>query len=186
MFISSSSGLYHVLSGPSYDDSSNLEAKRLLGKASLSAASAFTSKTMNSFGKAWGRFRYFCDKMGYDLMEVSGLEPATWLVFRAEHISSPNMLESDLKAVTCFRQPANKPFVDYYAAEETLHGLLKEIEAKLLNRLGSESDMVEVLIREAIKENGPESIVGFRQAAIYALMYWDTARFEEVKELELR
>ena len=66
-----------AISGPSFDDSSNLEAKRLLGKASLSAASAFTSKTMNSFVKAWGQFRYFCDKMGYDLIEVSGLELAT-------------------------------------------------------------------------------------------------------------
>ena len=60
------------------------------------------------------------------------------------------------------------------------------MEAKPLNRLGLEPDMVQVLIREAINENGPESFVGIRQAAIYALMYWGTARFEEVRELELR
>ena len=60
-------------------------------------------------------------------MEVSGLELATWLVFRAEQISSPNMLESDLKAVTCFRQAANKPFVDYHTAKETLRNLLREL-----------------------------------------------------------
>ena len=60
------------------------------------------------------------------------------------------------------------------------------MEAKPLSHLGLEPDMVQVLIHEAIDENGPESFVGIRQAAIYALMYWGTARFEEVKELELR
>ena len=96
------------------------------------------------------------------------------------------MLEANLKAVKCFRQAANKPFVDYYAADATLWGLLKEMEAKLLSRLGFEPDMVQVQIDKAIDENGPDSFVGIRQAAIYALMYWGTARFEEVKELELR
>ena len=43
------------------------------------------------------------------------------------------MLEADLKAVTCFRQAANKPFVEYQAAEETLRGLLKELEANPSN-----------------------------------------------------
>ena len=33
------------------------------------------------------------------------------------------------------------------------------MEAKPLNRLGLEPDMVQVLISEAIKENGPESFV---------------------------
>ena len=96
------------------------------------------------------------------------------------------MLDSDLKAVTCLRQAAHKPFTDYYAAEATLRSLKKEMEAKPLNRLGLKPDMVQVLIRKAMEENGPESFVGIRQAAIYALMYWGTARFEEVRELELR
>ena len=43
-------------------------------------------------------------------MEVSGPELATWLVFRAEQTSSPNMLDSDLKAVKSFRQAAKKLF----------------------------------------------------------------------------
>ena len=46
--------------------------------------------------------------------------------------------------------------------------------------------MVQVLIHNAIYESGPDSFVGIRQAAIYAMMYWGTARFEEVKEVELR
>ena len=108
------------MSGNSLEDSSNLEARRLLGKASLLAASALATTTKNSYGKAWGRFRYFCDKMGYNPMEALGQELATWLVFRSEQTSSPNMLEADLKAVKCFRQAANKPFVDYYAADATL------------------------------------------------------------------
>ena len=80
-------------------------------------------------------------------MEASGQDLATWLVFRAEQTSSPNMLESNLKAVRCFRQAAHKPFVDYYAAEATLCGLKKEMEAKPLNRLGLEPDMVQRLLR---------------------------------------
>ena len=159
------------MSDSSFGDSQNPEAKRLHDKASMLAASALTSTTKVNYGKAWARFLYFCDKMGYNPMEASGQELATWLVFRAKQTSSPNMLESDLKAVTCFRQAANKPFVDYYAAEANLCGLKKEMEAKPLNRLGFEPDMVQVLIREAFNENGPESFVGIRQAAIYALMY---------------
>ena len=46
--------------------------------------------------------------------------------------------------------------------------------------------MVQRLIHNAIYEFGPDSFVGIRQAAIYAMMYWSIARFEEVKELELR
>ena len=46
--------------------------------------------------------------------------------------------------------------------------------------------MVQELIHKAVYELGPDSFVGFRQAALYALMYYGTARFEELKELELR
>ena len=60
------------------------------------------------------------------------------------------------------------------------------MEATLLFWLGLEAEMVQVLIHYAIYEYGPDSFVGIRQAAIYAMMYWGTARFEEVKELELR
>ena len=49
-------------------------------------------------------------------------------------------------------------------------------------RPGLEPEIVQVLIHNAISENGPESFVGIRQAAIYALMYYSTFRFKEVKE----
>ena len=52
--------------------------------------------------------------------------------------------------------------------------------------LGLEPEIVQVLIHNATSENEPESFVRIRQVAIYALMYYTTARFEEVKELELR
>ena len=52
--------------------------------------------------------------------------------------------------------------------------------------MGLEPEIVQILICNAIYEFGPHSFVGIRQAAIYAMMYWGTARFEEVKELELR
>ena len=60
------------------------------------------------------------------------------------------------------------------------------MEAKPLFRLGLEPEMVQVLIHNTIYESGQDSFVGIRQAAIYAMMFWGTARFEEVKELELR
>ena len=101
-------------------------------------ASALANSTKTKYGKAWARFLYFCDKMGYNPMEALGRDLATWVVFRSEQTSSPNMLESDLKAVKCFRQSANKPILDSYIADSVLKGLLKTKEAKLLFRLGLE------------------------------------------------
>ena len=69
-------------------------------------------------------------------MEASGQDLATWLVFRSEQTSSPNILESYLKAVKCFRQAANKPFLDFYIADAVLQGLLKDMEAKPFVLLG--------------------------------------------------
>ena len=65
-------------------------------------------------------------------MEVSGPELATWLVYRAEQTSSPNVLESELKSIKCFRLAAKKPIKNFYIAEETLKGILKKLEAKFL------------------------------------------------------
>ena len=60
------------------------------------------------------------------------------------------------------------------------------MEAKDLNHLGFEPEHVQVLLHNAICELGPQNFVGLRQAALYALMFWGTARFEEVRELEMR
>ena len=43
-----------------------------------------------------------------------------------------------------------------------------------------------MLVRKVLSEHGHHNFVGIRQAAIYALMYYLTARFKEVKVLELR
>ena len=118
------------MSRSSLGESQNPEARRLHDKASMLAASALTSSTKVNYGKAWGWFLSFYNKMGYDPMEVSGMELATWLVYRAEQNSSPNMLDSDLKAVKSFRQAAKKPFLDFYIADATLRGLLKNLELR--------------------------------------------------------
>ena len=52
--------------------------------------------------------------------------------------------------------------------------------------LGLEPEVVQILIHNALSEKGKGNFVGIRQAAIYALMYYITARFEEVKVLEYR
>ena len=174
------------MSDYSFGDSQNPKAKRLHDKVSMLAASALDSTTKVNYDRAWAQFLYFCDKIGYNPMEASGQDLATWVVFRSEQTFSPNMLESDLKAVKCFRQSANKPISDPHIADSVLKGLLKTKEAKLLFRLGLEPEMVQILIHNAIYEIGPDSFVGIRQAANYAMMYWGTARFKEVKELQLR
>ena len=60
------------------------------------------------------------------------------------------------------------------------------MEAKPRLHLGLEPEVVQILIQNALSENGEGSFVGIRQAAVYALMYYLTARFKEVKDLELR
>ena len=60
------------------------------------------------------------------------------------------------------------------------------MEAKSRVRLPLGPDTAHMLIRIALQENGHHSFVGIRQAAMYALKYYLTARFEEVSGLELR
>ena len=147
---------------------------------------ALAPSTSDRYGRAWGHFKTLCSTMGFDPLEVSGPEIATWLVHRAEQTSSQNVLESELESVKCFRLAAKRPIENFYIAEATLTGCLKKMEAKPRLRLGLEPEVVQILIQNALSENGEGSFVGIRQAAVYALMYYLTARFEEVKDLELR
>ena len=156
-------------------DSLNFEARCLHEKASMLAASVFANSTKGNYGKAWGQYLQFCDKMGLNPMEASGRDIATWLVYRSEQTSSPNMLEANSKGIKCFRYSVNKHLSDLPLVDSVLKGLLKTKEAKELFRLGLEPEMVQHLIHNAIFELGPDSFVGIRHTAIYALMYWVTA-----------
>ena len=60
------------------------------------------------------------------------------------------------------------------------------MEAKPRLHLGLEPEVVQILIQKALSEKGEGNFVGIRQAAVYAPMYYITARFKEVKDLELR
>ena len=51
--------------------------------------------------------------------------------------------------------------------------------------LGLEPEMVQRLVEKAYNQFGPENFVGIRQATLYTIMYFGTARFEELKDLEL-
>ena len=126
------------MSGYSFGDSQNPEVRRLCSKASTQAALALAPTTKTTYGRALGRFTSFCATMGYNPMEVSGTELATWLVHRAEQTSSPNVLESKLKSIKCFRLAAKRPVKNFYIAEATLTGYLKKLEAKPHLRLGLE------------------------------------------------
>ena len=96
------------------------------------------------------------------------------------------MVEGDLKAIKCFRKHAGKPLSEIPLIPNVMAGILKNMEADSLNRLGFEPEHVQCLFKAALAENGPENFVGIRQAALYAAMYWGTARFEEIVPLQIR
>ena len=128
----------------------------------------------------------YCYKMGFDPLEAWGPIVATWVARRAEETSSPKVLEQDLKSVKCFRLAAKQPIKNVYIADATLVGCKNKMETKLRLCLGLELEVVQILYKNALSDEGIGSFVWTRQAAIYALMYYMTARFEEVKDLELR
>ena len=98
----------------------NLEFEHLHSTASSLAATALAPTTNDRYGRAWGRFKAFCSKNGFDSLEATGPVVTTWLVCQAEQTDSPNILESDLKSVKCFRLAAKSPIKDFYIAEATL------------------------------------------------------------------
>ena len=87
-------------------ESQNPDFQRLRSTASSLAATALAPTTTDRYGRAWGRFKAFCSTMGFDPLEASGPVVATWLVYRAEQTSSPNVLESELKSIKCFKLAA--------------------------------------------------------------------------------
>ena len=114
----------------SITDSQNPEFQHLHQKALLLAALALASSTKSNYGKAWVRFLNFCNLMGYNPMETSGQDIANWLIYRSERTKSPNVSESNLKVIKCFRHAASKPVLDAHIAESVLRRLLKTKEAK--------------------------------------------------------
>ena len=118
------------MTNSSVGSSQNLKIRRLCSTASSLAATALAPTTSDRYGRAWGRFKAFCSTNGFDPFKASGPVVATWLVCRAEETDSPNVLESDLKSIKCFRLAAKKPIQDFYIAEATLTGCQKKMEAK--------------------------------------------------------
>ena len=94
------------MTSSSLENSQNPEVSRLCSTASSLAATALAPTTNDRYGRAWGHFKAFCSTMGFNPFEAPGPVIATWLVYRAEQTSSPNVLESDLKSVKCFRLTA--------------------------------------------------------------------------------
>ena len=64
-----------------------------------------------------------------------------------------------------------------------MKGLLKTVDAKSLNQMGFEPEMVQVLLKLSLEDKGSRDFVGLRQAALYVIMYWCTAHFEEAQVL---
>ena len=85
------------MTNSSLENSQNPKIRRLHSTASSLAATALAPTTNDTYGRAWGRFKAFCSTNGFNPLEAPGLVVATWLVYRAEQTSSPNVLESDLK-----------------------------------------------------------------------------------------
>ena len=118
-------------------------------------------------------------------METSGHHIGNFLVYRSEHTKSPNMLESDFKAIKCFRKAASKPVSKVHIPNAVLAEILKTKEANSLLHLGLEPEMVQRLVEKAYYKFGPENFVGVRYSTLYTIMFYGTARFEELKDLEL-
>ena len=85
------------------------------------------------------RFLEFCRVMGLSPMETSGLHLSNFLVYRSERTKSPHMLESDFKAIKCFRKAAGKPVSKVHIADAVLMGsqIIVAIDVGTRNGLGS-------------------------------------------------
>ena len=175
-----------VMGGHNLHPGASSETRRLMEKATSLAAQALAPSTKDNYGRAWVRFSTFCKGKGIDPMLATESDVAIFLVQRSEETDSPNMVEGDLKAVKCFRKQAGKPLGEIPLIPNVMAGLLKNMEAGSLNRLGFEPEHVQCLFKAALTENGPDNFVGIRQAALYAAMYWGTARFEEIVPLQIR
>ena len=116
-------------------------------------------------------------------MEAEGPDVATWLVEHSEETKSPGVVEGDLQGVRCFRKNAGFPLGKIPLVAALMKGLIKTVDAKSLNWIGFELDMVQVLLKLSLEEKVSRDFVGLRQAALYVIMYWCTARFEEAQVL---
>ena len=175
-----------VMGGYTIHPGATPESKRLMEKATMLAAQALAPSTKDAYGRAWVRFATFCKGKGVDPMSAAESDVAIFLVQRSEETDSPNMVEGDLKAIRCFRKHAGKPLGAIPLIPMVMAGILKNMEANSLDRLGFEPEHVQCLFKAALSENGPDNLVGIRQAALYAAMYWGTARFEEIIPLQIR
>ena len=96
------------------------------------------------------------------------------------------MVEGNLKAVMSFWRNAGKPLGNIPFASLVVKGLLKTMESEERVCLPFEPEVVQVLLKNALSVQGPTDFVSLRQAALYCAMYWGTARFKEVIDLEIQ
>merc|ERR1712030_227183 len=114
-------------------------------------------------------------------MLADGPEVAIWLVQQSEDTKSPGMVQGDLQAVRCFRRNAGHPMGKIPIVTAVMKGLHKFLDTGKLNRLGVEPEMIQILLGLCLQKDqeGKKDFVGLRQAALYVVMYWCTARFED-------
>ena len=117
-------------------------------------------------------------------MTAEGPDVAVWLVQFSEETGSPGVVQGNLQAVRCFRKNAVFPLGKIHIVTGVIKGL-KILDAKSINRLGFEPEMFQVLLKLSLEEKGTKDFVGLRQAAMYIIMYWCTARFEEADDLRI-
>ena len=87
-------------------------------------------------------------------MKAQGLDVALWLVHRSEETQSPGMVQRYLQAVWCFRKNAGFTLGKIPLVSAVMKGLLKILDAKALNHLGFEPEMVQVIIKLSIESKG--------------------------------
>merc|ERR1712237_7693 len=156
----------------------------LFQKATVIAAGSYAPGTKSQYKRAWDRFAKFCGTYCIDPFAATGPEVAVWLVQRSEDTKSAGMVQGDLQAVRCFCRNAGFPMDRIPIVTAVMKGLNKILDTEELNRIGFEPEMIQILLSLALLDKeATNDFVNQRQAALYVIMYWCTARFEEAAAL---
>ena len=118
-------------------------------------------------------------------MEGSPDDIVPWLVKRSEETASPAHVQLDLQALRCWWLQACKPISDIPFERAIAKGLLHILEPLNSSKQGFKPDQLQAILTCAVSENGPNNFAGLRQASLYVVQYWGTARFSEIQEMQI-
>ena len=98
---------------------------------------------------------------------------------------SPAQVQLDLKSLRCWWLQAGKPIGNIPFETAVAKGLLHILETLNRGKFGCEPDQLQAMLTCAVSENGPNHFAGLRQASLYVVQYWGTARFPEIQDIKI-